>query len=458
MNTRRLGILFFILILPLTLYFLFAKDEVKNPIPFLLKTTPVKESHLAIDQWKTQNGVPVYFVPTEGLPIVDIQVDFAAGAARDGSKPGLALLSANLLSEGAGNLTVDDIAAKFDDVGAIYNAQISKDRAMISLRSLNDPKLLNPVVEVFATVLSNPNFPDANIENLRNETLVGLQYNLQKPNAVAAQAYFKAIYADHPYAHIAMGTPESVAAITKAQLVAFHQQYYVAKNAVLTIVGGITKQQAIELSNLITSKLQMGNSAAPIPKVPALTKATEQQTPFPTEQTHILMGQPCAVEGDPDYYPLLIGNYILGGNALNSRLFKVIREDRGLAYSVGSTLILLQQAGPFILQLQTKNDQAKEAVGLLKETLTRFVKEGPTEEEVKEAKEGLVRALPLEVNNNLNIKSYVSTLAFYQLPLNRFQTAPKQIRAVSVADIKSVFQRRIDPEKMALIVVGSPTN
>ncbi len=221
-----------------------------------------------------------------------------------------------------------------------------------------------------------------------------------------------------------------------------------------TIVGGISKEQAIEIANQITQKLPEGNLPASLPDVEPLTKSINVNIAFPSEQTHVLTGQPCAIENDPDYFPLLIGNHILGGGMLTSRLFNEVRNERGLAYNVVSAVLQLQKPAPFVIRLQTKNSQTQEAINVLQNTLLTFIKEGPTEQEVLEAKQAIIRSFPVEISNNEKITDVVSRMGFYQLPLDSLTTYQKQVEAVTIPEIKSAFLRRINPEKLALIVLG----
>jgi zinc protease len=479
MKNRYWLIALFVLVLPVTLFFSFShtgihKTHTTTTAPVstaeAVATPPVKTNTIqtptlaaapqysvSIQHWLTLNGSRVYFVPTVGIPIVDIQVNFDAGSARDNGKPGLAALCISLLEQGSSNANADLIAEKFEDAGAKFSVNIDRDRSIISLRSLADPKLLGPVIALYADLISNPTFPETNIETQKNQTLIALKRNLQQPNTVASQAFFKALYKNHPYAEPSCGTIESVSQITKPDLVQFHQQYFVAKNATVTIVGDLSKEQATDIANQITQKLPIGNLAAPLPEVIALTQPIDVNISFPTEQTHVLTGQPCATQNDPDYFPLLVGNHILGGGMLTSRLFNEIRNERGLVYNVMSAVLQLQKPAPFVIKLQTKNTQAKEAITVLQDILSKFIKEGPTEQEVLDAKQAITRSFPVEISNNEKITDVVSSMGFYQLPLDSLATYQKQVEAVTIPDIKSAFQRRINPEHSGLIVVG-PTS
>lgn len=457
MKNRYWLIALFLLVLPAALYFSFSKKNCKTcATTSALQTSPVQHS-VAIQNWVTANGTRVYFVATKDIPIIDIQVNFDAGSARDGDKPGLAALCTNLLDQGTLNANANQIAEKFEDAGARFGVTIGRDRSVISLRSLTEEKLLNPVITLFADLISSPNFPDNRIETQRNQLLIGIKRNLQQPHVVANLNFFKTLYKDHPYAHPACGTLESVPLITKADLTQFHQQYFVAKNATITIVGGISKEQATDIANQVSWKLPTGNPPPALPNVATLTEPVTLNIPFPAEQTHVLTGQPCATENDPDYFPLLVGNDILGGGMLTSRLFNEIRNERGLVYHVSSKLLQLQKPAPFFIVLQTKNNQTKEAIEVLQNTLLKFVKEGPTEQEVLASKQSLIRSFPVELSNNAKITDAISNIAFYNLPLDSLATYQKKVEAITISEIKSAFERRINPEKLGLVVVGTTT-
>jgi len=456
MKKRTIALFIFMLLVPTVLYFSIHKNtSVNTPLPKQMHIGLVKKAPLNIIQWTSDNGARVYFVPNANVPMVDIEIDFNAGSSRDESLPGLANFCAQLLDQGADGLDANAIATQFEDVGALYSAQVQKDRLVISLRSLSNAKQLTPSVNLLARLLSHPSFSPAAIENIRNQLLIGLKKSLQQPNLLATFAFFKAIYQDdHPYAHPVIGTTESITAIQQDVLLAFHQQHFVGSNANITIVGNLSKEEAKSLVDTLMQSLPKGTKAPLLPVVASLIKATTEHIPFQSEQTHVMLGQPCATSHDPDYFPLTVGNYILGGNALNSRLYQEVRRKRGLVYSVGSSLFTLKQPAPFMIRLQTKNERAKEAINVTTDTLARFIAEGPTDEEVSEAKNGLTRALPLEINSNDKITNFVSNLAFYELPSDFLSTYDHHIKSVSAAEIKSVLQKRIDPTKMVLVTVG----
>jgi zinc protease len=286
-----------------------------------------------IQHWTTTNGARVYFVPAPELPIVDIQVVFDAGSAKDGPDSGLAQLTNGLLNEGAGTLDADQIAARFEDLGAEFGSDAERDMAEVSLRSLVEPALLDPAVDTLALVLTQPTFPKDAFERERKRTLVALLAQQQDPGAIASQAFFAAVYSQHPYGSLPLGTEKTLQGLGIADLRAFHRRYYVGRNAVVAIVGDVDRQQAEKLAERVVGRLPPGERAITVPPVPPLSAAREKRTNYPSAQTHVLIGQPGLSRDDQDYFPLYVGNHILGGSGLVSRINDEIREKRGLSYS-----------------------------------------------------------------------------------------------------------------------------
>ncbi|HEY5790473.1 MAG TPA: pitrilysin family protein, partial [Gammaproteobacteria bacterium] len=336
-----------------------------------------------IQTWTTPNGVRVLFIAADALPMVDVEVVFDAGSARDGALPGLALLTSGLLGEGAGGYDADAIAGTFEGLGARFGAQADRDLASVSLRSLTDPQLLEPALELLATILAEPTFAAPDFGRELDRMKVALQAQKQSPGDLAEQAFYAALYGDHPYAAPPAGSEASLAALTRDDVAAFHRRHYVARNALLAIVGAVDRAQAEALATRVTAGLAAGEPAPPLPAVPALDGPREVHVEFPSAQTHVLVGQPGIGRGDPDYFALYLGNHVLGGSGLVSRLNDTVREQRGLAYSVYSYFLPLRQPGPFQMGLQTRNDQAAEALALLDSELVRYVAEGPSGEELE---------------------------------------------------------------------------
>lgn len=465
LTRTRLTILFiFILILPLAIFlsstpwqgFSSLAEKAKDPQKISQpKDTQVATEPFPIHHWLTQNGISTYFVPTEGLPIVDIIVTLNAGSSRDGDKFGLSSLTASLLDEGGTqNHSPEALAKGFEDVGALFDAETDRDKLYLYLRSLSDPSILPNVVDLFSEIIGKPAFAESFVQLLKNQTLISLKKELQQPGVIASKAFLKSIYGEHPYAHPVSGNLESVSSITAQDITQFHQTYFVAENAIITIVGGLHRDQAKSLSEKIAAALPRGKKAPPLPPVSPLKEGLEDRIPFPSQQTHVVWGQPCLVPMDPDFFPLTVGNYILGEGPLVARLFKEVRDKNGLVYNITSRFKRLQQAGPFAINLQTQKENSAQAIELVKNTLDQFIKEGPTEPEVAAAKKGIIGGFPLGIGTNAQIAEVMSELAFYGLPIDFLQTFQAQVEKVTREDIHRAFEKRLDPNKMRLVVVG----
>jgi zinc protease len=407
-----------------------------------------------IQSWETANGARVLFVAAPELPMVDVRVVFDAGSARDGASPGLARLTNRLLADGAGGMDANAIADAFAQRGAQFGSGSGRDTASVSLRSLTDPELLRPAVEVLALLLRDPTFSDAGFRREKARLLTGVRQEQQEPDEIAEKRFYAAAYQQHPYSSPPTGTEQSLETIARAQVADFHRRYYVARNAVVAIVGAVTRPQAEALANEVVGGLPEGESAAPLPEVAGLNGQHLLAIEFPSTQTHVRLGQPALRRDDPDFFPLYVGNHILGGSGLVSRLSKAVREERGLAYSVYSYIAPMLREGPFVMGLQTKNAQTTEAIELLRANLNRFVTEGPTDEELAAAKKNIIGGFPLRIDSNADVAEYLTVIGFYRLPLDYLDTFTQRIAEVTREQIMAAFARRIDPGKLVMVRVG----
>lgn len=422
---------------------------------FLL--SPMLLASPKIQYWQLDNGTDVYYVNAPELPMVDVRLVFDAGAARDGDKPGLAQMTISLLDEGTGDKTTDEVANTFADVGAVYGSSSQRDMAVVSLRSLTEDKALRQALAMFSQVVGQPSFPTQSFDRIKRQFMLSFQAENQSPQAIASRTFYENVFSSHPYRNMPAGNPESIEAISLADLRAFYQQYYVTNNAVVVIVGDINRQKADSVAQQVTSYLKRGKHAQKLPVVQPLSSPQTIVTPFPSSQTSILMGQIGMSRKDADYFPLYVGNHILGGGGLVSLLNDEIREKRGLSYGVSSYFSPMQQAGPFILGLKTRNDQAQQALDILKTTLSDFIRDGPTDEQLIAAKQNITGGFALRVDSNSKIAGYLAMIGFYKLPLNYLDNFNDKVDAVTVADIKDAFQRRIHPDKMLTVLVGDET-
>jgi zinc protease len=410
-----------------------------------------------IQTWQTANGAKVLFVEAPEIEMVDVRVVFDAGSARDGEKQGVTSFTNSLLSEGAGDWSAYQIAQRMEGAGAQLSTGSLRDMAWVAVRSLTESKALATALETMATVIAKPNFTEEDMERQRQSILAGLVQDEQSPGNLGKKRLYHLVFGDHPYAGDPQGTKESVEAITREDLVTTHERLYVAKNALVAIVGALDREQAESIAEQVTRGLKPGQAVAKLPPVKPLQAAVDEQIPFPSTQSHLYIGQPGMRRGDADYFPLYVGNHILGGSGLVSILSNEVREKRGLSYSVYSFFLPMRQVGLFQMGLQTKNDQVGEARQVVRETLQRFIKAGPTAEELEAAKQNITGGFPLRIASNGKIVEYLAVIGFYDLPLDYLDRFTDKVTAVTREQIQDAFQRRIDPQRMVRVQVGRIT-
>jgi zinc protease len=408
-----------------------------------------------IQHWQAPSGARVYFVEDHGLPMLDVAVTFPAGSGFDAAgKVGVASLTYGMLDRGAQGLSEDDISRKLADVGAQMAGQFDADRAGMTLRTLSNASERDAALDVLARCLQQPLFPEAILAREKARTIAALKEAETQPESIAEKAFGKAVFGDHPYGwHTEVADVEK---IQHADLETFYQEHYSANHAVVALMGDVTRAQAEAIAQHLTENLPAGGASDQIPPVTIRIKASQQRIPHPASQSHILIGTPGIARNDKDYFPLYVGNYILGGGGFVSRLMNEVREKRGLAYSVYSYFMPMQQPGAFQIGLQTRKDQADEALEIVRQTLRTFIDKGVTEKELTAAKENIIGGFPLRIESNRKILDYLSVIGFYHLPLTYLDDFTEKVGKVTVRQIDDAFRRRIDPDAMATVMVGVP--
>jgi zinc protease len=419
-------------------------------------TLLIAQSALAgvkIEHWVSPSGARVYFIESRVLPMLDVQVDFAAGSMFDPTgKSGLAALTRGELDLGAAGRDETAIAEQLADIGANLGGGADTDRASVALRTLSAKDKREPALEILRDVLHKPLFDAAIFEREKARTIAGLKEAMTRPDSIAGKAFWVAMYPSHPYGQQA--SPESVAALNRDDLAAFHSRYYVAANASITLVGDISRGEAENIAESIALGLPKGEAAS-LPPAPAPPKGSVTKLPHPASQAHIYIGLPAIERGNPDYFPLLVGNYTLGGGGFVSRLMKEVRDKRGYAYSVYSYFAPLKQTGPFQIGLQTKRSQAKDAIKVARDVLGGYLKEGPSEEELTAAKANLTGSFPLRLDSNKKLLDNTAAIGFYGLPLDYLDQYQAKVQAVTADEIKQAFARRVRPADLITVTVAA---
>ena len=405
-----------------------------------------------IEHWTAPSGARVFFIESRVVPIVDVQLDFAAGGAYAAEgKAGVAGLTRSLMGMGAGELDEEQIAERLADTGAMMGGGADQDRASISLRSLSAPREREAALELLRLVLQQPSFSAAVLDREKARTVAGIREADTRPGSIAAKRFAAALYPGHPYGRVP--TAESVEKVSRDDLLAFYRSNYGAKRAVVSIIGDVSRAEAEALAQRLTAGLPQAPEKVSLPEA-ALPAKNTVRVDHPAQQAHIHVGLPALRRGDPDTIPLLVGNYVLGGGGFVSRLMKEVRERRGYAYSVYSYFQPQRERGPFQIGLQTKREQAQAALKVVEEVLAEFLAGGPSEAELKAAKRNLADGFPLRIDSNRKLLEYLSVIGFYDLPLTWLDDFPRKVEAVTAADIRAAFQKHVKPDHMITVIVG----
>ena len=421
------------------------------------------QAGIPIQHWVMPNGARVYLVEAPGLPMVDVQIDFDAGARRDpANQAGLASATAEMMSKGVaamgGAPAMDEnvLGEAWADLGATLSLNASNDRFSVNLRSLTRTELLDGAVQLAARQLAHPSFPTAVWQSERERWQASLAEAKTQPAYVAGRAFAAAVYGTHPYGHDT--TPAHLQAIEVGHLRAFHARYVQACQARVSIVGALNRAQAQARVTQLLAGLPQTKACATLPGVPevqALARAQDIAIPFESAQAHVFIGQPGIARQSPDFLALTVGNYVLGGGGFVSRLTEQVREKRGMSYSVSSYFSPSMHAGAFRIALQTRANQAAQAVQVAREVLADFVQRGPTEAEVQAAKDNLIGGFALRLDSNRKLLDNVSNIAWYDLPLDYLDTWSDKVQRLTAADIQAAFARTLQPERMVTVVLGA---
>lgn len=420
---------------------------------------PLAAQAVTIERWQQEDGAKVLFVAARGNPILDVRVDIDAGHRRDeAAKPGVAGLTLDLLAGGIRGQDEERISARWADLAADYSTSIDQDRAGLRLRTLSSRPEREAALAQLAGLMRAPTFPAAVLAREKARAIAGLKQEEADPQAVAQRRLMLAMYGDHPYALTAKVTPASLAAVRRADLVAYWQRYFHPQYMTISLVGDVSRDEAAAIARRLTTGLPRAGGALPeIPPVPA-PKPSELHLPHRATQANVMLGEPMLTRDDPDYYPLVIGNYTLGGGGFDARLMKELRDKRGLTYGAYSYLAPYQRAGEFTVGVATRHEQADQALAVAREVVRDFAAQGPNETELAQAKANVIGGFPLRYDSNRKLLEYVAAIGFYNLPLSWLDDYPKAVEALDVATVRDAWRRRLDPAALAVVVVGGPAD
>ncbi len=419
----------------------------------LMLMSQIASAALPIEHWTTARGTRVYFVRADSIPMLDVNIDFDAGSRHDpAGKDGLASMTAGMLARGTEGLDESMIADRLADLGALRGGNADDDRLSMSVRTLSSRTERDAAIDLLARLVSKPTFPEPLLAREKERSLQNLRESLTQPGSIAQRTFYPLVYPKHPYGTLA--DEATIGAVRRDDLVAFHRERFGPQTAVISMVGAITRAEAEAIAERLTRDLPAGSAAAPMPPV-LKPSATERRIAHPASQSHILIGAPAMARGDPDFFPLFVGNYVLGGGGFVSRLTNEVREKRGLSYSVGSGFSPMLQPGPFMVSLQTQKSQTDQALAVVRETLSDFIRTGPTEAELIAAKQNLVGGFALRIDSNSKILGNLANIGWYRLPLDYLDRWTDEVERVTASRVREAFARHVNPQQLVTVIVGA---
>jgi zinc protease len=424
----------------------------------------VAQASAKINHWVHSSGALVYLVEARTIPMIDLQIDWHAGSVNDPkSQFGLAAMTAGMIDKGAminGRLISEaDVSDRLADLGAGLSFSAGAERASMRLRTLSDEKKRLPAIELASSLLKSPVFDSKILKREQERMVSAIKEADLKPETKLSKEFDRQIYGQHPFAN--SPTIKTIQAIKSDDLKLFYTSRYAAKGSKITVVGDIGRAELDPLLDRLMSAIPKEPKATQV--VPEVLKFDKTKNPnvvikipHDAQQAHISMGMPAIARKDPDYFPMLVGNHILGGGGFVSRLVQEVREKRGLAYSVFSYIAPGRQVGPYVAGMQTQKSQADLAVNVMKKTIGDFIANGPTDEELQAAKNNLVNGFPLRIDSNRKILDNVSSIAWNDLPLDTLDQWTNQLRRVTKDQVIAAYKKNLDINQMVTVVVGAP--
>lgn len=408
---------------------------------------------LDIQQWLTDEGARVLFVAAPQLPMFDIRLSVAAGSCRDGSQPGAAFLTISMLDEGVAGRDGLQITQAFEGAGAEFQHHLGADHATLSLRCLTAPAQREAAVETFASIAGQPSFPEAAITQVKGQCIDVLDAREHLPNARLQRLIYQHMYAGHPYGYPRYGERASITALTRADLLAFHGQHYSAPNASISLVGDLSLEQAQDIAAKISKALPSGPAAVPLaPPV----RSEPEVLHIETDSTQVLVTLllPAITRQSADYAALTVANDIFGAG-VHSRLYKELRTRQGLSYSPRSDLVFGMVDGRLAIHWQCAAQYNSASQDQVETMLKDFIANGPTLDELIEAKQRILSSSPLRTATNQAILGQLATLNVFSLPLDSLNTFHSQVRALTLLELNNAIRRNLDPGQLLYSSIGA---
>lgn len=420
-------------------------------LAFLAVCNPA--SALEVNRKTLPNGLTVLHVERHNLPLVMVTVLVRAGSFDEpGDRAGLAYLVSAVLTEGTEKRTSSQISEEVEFIGAELEASTGKDFTAVTLSVLK--KDVEKGFGLLSDVLLNPSFPEEEIQRKKELIKGSLRQDEENPGFLANRAFSKEVYGGHPYGRLVRGSPETIDRVSREDILGFYSGYYRPNNSIFAVAGDLTPEELDSLLDGFFSGWEKGMVSER--KAPALEPPGKKVVTIDRDvtQADIVLGHLGVRRDNPDFYPLLVMNYILGGGGFSSRLMESIRDEMGLAYSVYSSFGSNREPGLFRVRVQTKNESAETVIEEILRQMRRIRREKVSEEELRDAKAYLVGSFPMRLDTMRAVAGFIAGVEYHGLGTDFVERFTEYINAVTREDVQRVAEKYLHPEKYVLVIVA----
>lgn len=415
---------------------------------------PQPADAVTVREVKSRGGITAYLAEDHTTPIIAITFGFKGGSAIDpDDKLGLSTMASALLDEGAGDLDSFAFQTELQDraITLRFNADSDYVTGQLVTTTVNAAK----AYELLTLALTRPRFDEEPTERIRRQILVGIQARLESPGRIAGQQLMEALFGTHPYAREDEGTPETINALTVADFRTWRESRFARDRLTVGVAGDITEAQLARVLDQVFGALPATTGLKA--EVPPATIADTGKTIRIAKnlaQSVVYIGQRGLVREDPDWYKAQVVDYVFGGGSFASRLMEEVREKRGLAYSVGTSMVPYDAGGIMLASVGTRADRTDESIAVIRDEWRKIHDEGPTQDELDDAKQYLTGAWPLRFTSTRSIADILLAVQRDNLGLDYIDKRNSLIEAVTLEDARTLAKRLYDPENLIVVVVG----
>ncbi|ODA67208.1 Peptidase M16 [Methyloligella halotolerans] len=408
-----------------------------------------------IQRITSPGGITAFLVEHHDNPLIALRFAFRGGSAQDPQgKSGLAYFVTGMMDEGAGDMDAAAFQEREQELAVHMDFNAARDLVTCSYQTLTARK--EEAFDLLKTVLTEPRFDEDATERVKGQILAGLKLDQNNPVNVASRAWSELAFAGHPYGLPIKGSFETVPSIMPDDLKGYADRVFARDNLIVVAVGDIDPETLAKDLDHIFGGLPEKSQLAPVPDATLAAGPVREVVEMDIPQSIVQFGLQGVMRADPDFLPAYVLNYIIGGGGFNSRLMEEVRVKRGLAYSVNSHLFPFQHAAVFMGRVATKNEAVGESLDVIKEQLSRIAREGPTEEELEDAKRYLTGAYALRFDSSSSIANQLLFLEVEGLGVDYVHERNGLIEAVTLDEVKRVAHRMLDADRLITTIVGKP--